>query len=95
MKHLFILCLTVINKLSRVTVSPGQGSMSLGLLSKGPMVKINSQCRFHESGLCAVVKPPRKRLTLTGMATPEDNGKENGSISHFCASHEEAFHFSS
>lgn len=80
MKHLFILCLTEINKPSRVTASQGQGSMSLGLLSKGPMVKINSQCRFHESGLCAVVKPPRKRLTLTDMATPEDNGKKMGAF---------------
>lgn len=71
MKHLFILYLTEINKLSRVTVSQGQGSMSLRLLSKAPMVKINSQCGFPKSSLSAVVKPPR-RLTLTSMASPED-----------------------
>lgn len=60
MKHLFILCLTEINKLSRVTVSQGQGSVSLRLLSKGPIVKINSQCRFHESGLCGCEAPEEK-----------------------------------
>lgn len=56
--------------------------MSLWLLSKVPMVKINSQFGFHKSGLCVVVKPPRKRLTLIGMASPKKMGAFCISVPH-------------